>query len=195
MDIFNEICKRDTIDICETVNDIELLSDQLLGLIESYIADEIIVVCIGTDRNVGDSLAPIVGTRLKNTSNCIVYGIIGDTINALNIDGINKHIGTNYPNALVIVVDAGLGKEEDIGKITVNFGSIYPSKGIGREDLLPIGDINIVGIVGRKDIQNPLDLLHQASLYDIINMSDIIVKILKKAIDKWEILNKINTHF
>lgn len=194
MNVFNEICRRDIVDIRETMNDIELLSDQLLGLIESYIADEIIVVCIGTDRNVGDSLAPIVGTRLKNTSNCIIYGIIGDTVNALNVDDINKHIETNYPNALVIAVDAGLGKEENIGKVTVNFGAIHPSKGIGR-DLLPIGDISIVGIVGRDNIQNPLDLLHQASLYDIINMSDIIVEVLKKAIYKWEVLNKINTHF
>jgi hypothetical protein len=45
-------------------NAVDLLSSSLKGIID----DDTIVVCIGTDRAIGDTLGPLVGTILKKSS-------------------------------------------------------------------------------------------------------------------------------
>jgi len=45
-------------------NAVDLLSSSLKDIID----EDTIVVCIGTDRAIGDTLGPLVGTILKNNS-------------------------------------------------------------------------------------------------------------------------------
>lgn len=180
---------RLVLDTRETINDIEKLSDQLLGLMADYpTRDEIVIVCIGTDRNVGDSLAPIVGSRLKNNSHYTIHGTIDDPVHALNVGQIGGYLKINYPNALVIAVDAGLGEVESIGEVRVRCKPVLPGKGVGKK-LPPIGDISIVGIVGRADMADPIEAINQARLCDILIMSDTITRVIERAVTKWETLN------
>lgn len=177
---------RLVLDTRETINNVEKLSDQLLGLmVSNYVADEVVFVCIGTDRNVGDSLAPIVGTRLKNNPHYTIYGTIDAPVHALNVDYISEHLKINHPNALVIAIDAGLGKRENVGLIRIEHKPIFPGRGVGKK-LPPIGDISIIGIVGRADLPNPYETLSQARLCDILVMSDTITRVVERAITEWE---------
>ncbi len=60
---------------------------QVLSLIlKDIINENTIVICIGTDRAIGDALGPLVGTMLKNSDfKYPVYGTLDNPIHALNI--------------------------------------------------------------------------------------------------------------
>lgn len=116
----------------------------MLSLIPSnYTNDDIIFVCIGTDRSTGDSLAPFVGTYLKGLGYTNVYGTLDDPVHALNL----KDTVENLPkDKKVIAIDAALGKESSVGNIDIVNGSIKPGAGVGK-DLISVGDYSISGVV------------------------------------------------
>ena len=82
----------------------------LSSVLKTIINENTIVVCIGTDRAIGDTLGPVVGTILKNSNfKYPVYGTLDNPIHALNIyeslDTIkNTHIQGNF-----LAIDACLG--------------------------------------------------------------------------------------
>ena len=60
---------------------------EIAYFIKDYIDDNTIIVCIGTDRCIGDCLGPIVGTLLRGKCFPLqIYGTIDEPIHALNID-------------------------------------------------------------------------------------------------------------
>ena len=80
--------------------------------------DELIIICIGTDKCIGDCLAPMIGTFIQEQNdNIMIYGTLEKPVHALNIDKRLKEINNNHPNAYVIGIDACLGDEQNIGEI------------------------------------------------------------------------------
>ena len=73
---------------------------------------EIVFLCIGTDRIIGDCLGPLVGTMLQeklekyNVFNINIYGNLKENICYTNIQNILKIINQKHQNACIIVVDA-----------------------------------------------------------------------------------------
>ena len=83
----------------------------------------IIFLCIGTNKVIGDSIGPMVGTNLKNklNSNLKVNNIkvIGDMFNNISYSYIKKNkqsIEKLSKENFVIVIDSALSSEENIGK-------------------------------------------------------------------------------
>jgi len=113
--------------------------------------DEVVIVNIGTDLILADSLFPIVGTMLEE-NNCPikVYGTINNPIHALNLNDKLEEIKRLHPHAKIIGGDACLGNEADIGEIQCRDYPIEPGKGVGKT-LPKVGDISIVGITGKED--------------------------------------------
>ena len=78
---------------------------------------ELVFLCIGTDRLIGDSFGPLVGTRLKelfekyNICNINIYGTLNENICYTNVDKWIKIINKNHPGACIVVIDAALSKE------------------------------------------------------------------------------------
>ncbi|MFT8872800.1 MAG: spore protease YyaC [Sporolactobacillus sp.] len=112
-------------------------------------ATPIVIVCIGTDRSTGDALGPLVGMHLKKR--CLfgttVRGTLDDPVHAVNLEDTMANIYRHSAVApFVIAVDACLGRCENIGKICVSDGPVYPGAGVNKK-LLPIGDMNVTGIV------------------------------------------------
>lgn len=113
--------------------------------------NEVVIVNIGTDRSIGDSLAPMVGTILiQNNCPLKVYGTLQNPIHALNLKENIDKIKNKHPNAKIIAIDACLGEEKEIGSILVRDYPINPGKGVGKT-LPQVGDISIVGIVEKED--------------------------------------------
>lgn len=139
-----------------------------------YKSDFPVIVCIGSDLVVGDSLGPIVGSKLLEILNgkAYVYGTLSSPITAKEIETIKQTTKNLHPNSKVIVVDAGVGIKEDIGQIKIADYGINPGLGVNK-NLPLIGDVSIVGIVGEK-IDNETHLngirlnLVNALAYDII---------------------------
>lgn len=157
--------------------------DEILNQIENINKEynNIIIVNVGTDRSIGDSLAPLVGKLLSERKNihgvCKIYGTIDNPVHAKNIGEIIKKIDTK--NNLIIGIDASLGKSENIGKITINKEPIRPGLGVGK--VLPnVGDFSIMGVVNEHTMG--YSGLMNTRLSFIINMAQVIEKGLNEAL-------------
>lgn len=148
---------------------------------------EIVVVCVGTDRSTGDSLGPLVGNRFK--SNIDVIGDLKDPVHASNIDEMIDLIDYVYKDPFIISIDAGLGKKESVGYIDVCDGALKPGSGVGKK-LNQIGDIHIVGIVNIGGYMEYL-VLQSTRLYVIMKMSDLIVQSLNRVLNSEVIYKNI----
>lgn len=157
------------------------LSSYNLALeIKNYLDEETIIVCIGTDKCIGDCLGPLVGSILnENFFPLPVYGTLSSPIHALNIDERLDEIYKNHPNASIIGVDACLGNEEDIGQIRTRDYAIHPGKGVGKE--LP--EVGIASIIGIVDSSNNSELFFSRSirLSFIMDMAKVIARALIEA--------------
>ncbi len=124
---------------------------EIAYFIKKYINSETIIICIGTDKCIGDSLGPLVGTMLKEKNFPLpVYGTIDLPIHALNLDKNLKEIKKLHPNSVILAIDASLGDEEAIGEIHCRDFSIHPGKGVGKK-LPDVGEASIIGIVDSCD--------------------------------------------
>ncbi|MEW8994777.1 spore protease YyaC [Clostridium sp.] len=127
--------------------------------LSNFLKDELntntIIVCIGTDRCIGDCLGPLIGSMLEEKFFPLpVYGTIANPIHALNLDSKLSDIKSKHPNSKIIGIDACLGPPNKIGEIQVRDYPINPGKGVGKS-LSPVGDISIIGIVDSSDIDEP----------------------------------------
>ena len=106
-----------------------------------------VVVCIGTDKCIGDCLGPLVGSILSQKFFPIpIYGTIASPIHALNLDENLEKINQYHPNAEIIAIDACLGEKKSIGEIHIRDYPIRPGKGVGKK-LTEVGIYSIIGIV------------------------------------------------
>jgi putative sporulation protein YyaC len=144
---------------------------------------EIVMICIGTDRSSGDSLGPLVGSQLSSFEGFHVYGTLEHPVHAKNlektIDTVNKH----HPNAFIISIDACLGKMESIGEVRLKEGPLKPGEGVGTE-LPPVGDISITGIVNLDGGSSPFVTLLTTRLFDVMELSTIISNALYTSLRK-----------
>jgi hypothetical protein len=76
----------------------------------------LVVVAIGTDRSTGDSLGPLVGTKLKQMNlQMDIYGTLEKPVHAINLkETLEKIYQQHSPPPLVIAIDACLGKTESV---------------------------------------------------------------------------------
>lgn len=130
---------------------------------------EIVIVCIGTDRLIPDSLGPMVGTILSQKLDKIkVIGTLEAPLHALNM---RRRIKAEMKkNAVTIAIDANKG--DRIGEIQIVNRPISPGKGF-LKDLPLIGHISILGTTWEKGFeQNIYD--HKIRLGEVYKMARII---------------------
>lgn len=107
-----------------------------------------VFLCIGSDRVTGDSLGPIIGSRLSSSlpDYFSIYGTLQSPVHALNLSETLHTIYAHHPDRLLIAIDASLGTQKHQGYITVAHGSLSPGAGVNKT-LESAGDISITGIV------------------------------------------------
>lgn len=114
--------------------------------------NEIIIICIGTDANIGDCLAPLVGTLLKEKGiKNTVYGDLENPIHALNLIKKIDEIKLKHQNSKIIAIDACLSYDSEPGKILFDYKPISPGAGVDKK-LPKVGDVSIKGIIGSSDV-------------------------------------------
>ena len=130
--------------------------------------EEILILCIGDSKLIGDSLGPLIGSFLERNksdigNNVKVLGTLEKPIGYNDLIEISKHINYNKEYyTTIITIDSALGSNQNIG-----------------EKL--IGDISIRGIVGKNydDIKQNIQELENVSTNLVENMAcKIIFKIL-----------------
>ena len=107
---------------------------------------EMIIVNIGTDKLIGDVLAPMVGTFLHEDGYVDgVYGTIENPIHAVNLESKIPNIKLLHGNPFIVGIDASLCMDKkEIGKIKFRDFPISPGKGVGK-DLMEVGDCSLIG--------------------------------------------------
>lgn len=136
--------------------------------------DEIpVIICVGSDITIGDSLGPIVGTILRNKRlPCIIYGSLDLPVVAQDIYYLKEFVKKAHPYSKVLVIDAAVGASQDVGFIKVLADGLKP--GLGANKNLPkIGDASIIGIVAKKSPKNEA-LFHCTRLGFVNSLAEVI---------------------
>ncbi len=143
---------------------------------------ELLIVCIGTDRSTGDALGPLVGSRLQtyNVKNAKVFGTLEEPVHAMNLSDTIQQIRTSYRNPYIIAVDACLGNLDNVGNITIGAGAIKPGAGVHKQ-LPEIGDIYITGTVNVGGFMEYL-VLQNTRLNIVMKMAATIARSLSIAL-------------
>lgn len=126
-----------------------------------------VFLCVGSDKFVCDSLAPIVAEKLRHEYNldAYIYGGLDYNINANNLMEAVNYVETMHEDSPIVLIDATLDNE--VGKIKLNGGAYA---GLGR--CLPIrkiGAISVLGIVGRKNADFNLNSTRLKLVIDMAN--------------------------
>ena len=151
-----------------------------------------IVVCVGSDLAIGDSLGPIVGSMLKYKTQglgCFLYGTLAAPVTAKEIKYTRAFLQKTHPFSPIIAVDAAVGEKGDIGLIRVTNNPLAPGAGANKK-LGELGDVSILGIVAEKSITN-YGILNTTRLNLVYTMSEIISEGLSSLL--WSCCQNRNT--
>ncbi|MGX9133275.1 spore protease YyaC [Rummeliibacillus sp. JY-2-4R] len=163
-------------------NEIELLGLKISEIIRqsSRKYSDIVFLCIGTDRYVGDSLGPLVGSMLKDSGVPFqVYGTLKEPIHAFNLKKVLKDIHKHIKNPVVISIDASIGNKEEVGYVLFKEGPLTP--GTALQKILPkVGDYHFIGVINYIDPLPTSQFLNDTRLYTVMNLAKTIVKVITK---------------
>ena len=140
-----------------------------------------VFLCVGCDRVVGDCVGVIVGellTRQYNI-NAYVYGNLDNPITAENLCETVESIRKNHSDSPIILVDAVLGKMDEIGLVKYYNQGAIPS-GQFNEGVL-VGDYSILGVVSTKGIDG-LTFLNSVKLKTSLGLAKFIAEGISLAI-------------
>lgn len=159
--------------------------------------ENIIIFNIGTDRVIGDSIAPMLGTFLKEQRLCEKIKVMGDLDEPIHAKNVQKIYSTiDIKNSFIIAIDASFGENESsIGKIIVKNKGIKAGVGVGKK-LGEQGDISIQGItcINYGDVHLNIEKSKEIRLSFIRNMSKTLEKIvveLSKYVESQNTCNKV----
>ena len=136
-----------------------------------------VILCIGSDLSVGDSLGPVTGTKLKQMLaglNCYVYGTLAKPITAHEVKYMNDFFFLIHPDSPIIAIDAAVGLAGDIGLIKISDKALKPGSGANKK-LAKVGDVSVMGIIAEQSVFN-YSLFSATRLNVIYRMSEIIAE-------------------
>lgn len=133
-----------------------------------------VVLCIGSDLAVGDSLGPVTGTMLRRRGELMgyVYGTLKNPVTAKEVKYVDAFLRKTHPGSKIIAVDAAVGEESDIGLIKIVDAPLKPGSGANKR-LGRVGDISVLGIVAKKSAFS-YSLINLTRLNVIYSMAEII---------------------
>lgn len=107
-----------------------------------------VILCVGSDKILGDSVGPLVGDLLKYRFKlkCFVYGRPDASVNGKNLTEYTKFIAAAHPESPVIAVDACLSESHSTGDVHIKCGGINPKRAVTRA-ANPVGDVGVLGVI------------------------------------------------
>lgn len=147
----------------------------------------IVFLCVGTNKIIGDAIGPIIGDNLKKLENKFmrVYGTTNNTLNFSNAQSIIKKVYIEHKKPFLITIDAALSNKEKKGKIFIGNGLIKIGNAL-EKNISFYSDITIKCVVGNYfyNKKQNIDELENADISSLLMMSKIvsngIMNVLKK---------------
>ncbi|MGI6365710.1 MAG: spore protease YyaC [Bacillota bacterium] len=151
-----------------------IICQALLALYRQPIVtpEEILVLCIGTDRSTGDSLGPLIGTKLiESRAPFSVLGCLEHPIHAANLAQTLEQI-QEKPPGWTVAIDASLGNIDGVGTVNIGAGSLQPGAGVNK-NLPQVGDVYITGVVNVGGFMEYF-VLQNTRLSLVVKMAEVI---------------------
>ena len=151
------------------------VKDEETALLDTTAPNPPIVVCVGSDLAIGDSLGPIVGSMLQYKTqglNTFIYGTLSAPVTAKEIGTIRTFLRETHRGEQVLAIDAAVGDKGDIGLIKLSDTPLLPGAGANK-NLGAVGDVSIMAVVAEKSVSN-YGLLNTTRLNLVYSMSEII---------------------
>lgn len=134
----------------------------------------ILVLCIGTDRSTGDSLGPLVGSKLAASSpGFLIRGTLEQPVHAANLAETLEELRGHH-NLWIVAVDASLGNADSVGTVNVGLGSLQPGAGVNKQ-LPAVGSAYVTGTVNVGGFMEYF-VLQNTRLSLVIKMADMITE-------------------
>lgn len=110
--------------------------------------DDMVILCIGSSKVIGDSIGPRVGSALLHNENFSkpVYGTTQNPVHSFNLKSTVDFIKAKHPNSVVLAVDATISDKYREGSLYFSEKGLKPGKGISK-DLIEVGDMSIKAVV------------------------------------------------
>ncbi|CAM4384477.1 spore protease YyaC [Saccharibacillus endophyticus] len=141
-----------------------------------YRPDELLFLCIGTDRSSGDAFGPLLGSRLKAAGFPNVVGTLEKLCDANNLE----ELVSSLPDGLTIVAcDACLGKPGSVGKLLATRTALTPA-GSMKGSFAPVGDYSIAAVVNSHG-PKPYQALQTASLGLVLQLVEQTAEAAKRS--------------
>lgn len=151
---------------------VQELAAVLAGLFPIW--EEVVFLCVGTDKNILDCLGPLVGTMVKEKApDTCLYGTLDDPLHARNLVPALREIRARHPGAFMVAIDASLGRADEVGLISIKEGSLFPGKALNKT-LPAIGNMALTGTVATY--HNPRSYRHitRGSISPVYHMARVI---------------------
>ena len=137
-----------------------------------------IICCIGSDLVLGDSLGPLVGTILtRKKVDAYIYGTLSNPVTAKEAGYIGDYVASIHKYSPILVIDAALGKDDDVGLIKVSEGGLKPGLGVNKR-FNRIGNVGIMGIVALKTAKSTA-LLRLTRLNLVYRFAELIAEAIE----------------
>lgn len=146
-------------------------------------ADDVVLVCIGTDRSIGDSLGPLIGSYLSESADrpYTVLGTLDDPVHASNLADTLARVESTCQHPFIIGIDACLGRVESVGLLTVGTGSVKPGAGVNKS-LPAVGQVYLTGVVNVGGFMEFL-VLQNTRLSFVMRMAKVAAQGLQVGLD------------
>lgn len=144
-----------------------------------------VVVCIGSDLAIGDSLGPVTGSMLRYKTRGLgtfVYGTLKTPVTAKEIKLMKAFLKATHKDRKIIAIDAAVGQAGDIGLIKITDSPLAPGAGANKK-LGTLGDVSVMGIVAEKSLGN-YGLFNTTRLNLVYSMAEIVSDALSSLL--WE---------
>jgi len=153
---------------------VNIISQSLLSLYNQPLSspEELLILCIGTDRSTGDSLGPLIGTYLlQQRAPFRILGSLDHPVHAANLVQTIEAIKDNPPR-WTVAIDASLGNIDGVGTVNIGAGSLQPGAGVNKH--LPlVGDAYITGVVNVGGFMEYF-VLQNTRLSLVVKMAEVI---------------------
>ena len=148
--------------------------------------ENLVFLCLGTTKIIGDSIGPKVGDKLKEINiNAYVYGNTLRQVTSINVEDYVAMLEKRHSTDKIIAIDSALGKSEDIGKIKITSSGIKPG-GAFDKTRKRVGNIGILAVVGNAD-GDRLKELKNSSLSLINELVNKVVDYARKYVKSAQI--------
>ncbi|WP_104371041.1 spore protease YyaC [Desulfocucumis palustris] len=147
--------------------------------------EQIVLLCIGTDRSTGDCLGPLIGTKLNSCQQEYfkIYGTLDQPAHASNLNEKLEEIKREHENPYIIALDACLGSMDNVGCVNIGDGALQPGSGVNKS-LPPVGDLHITGVVNVGGYLEYM-VLQNTRLNIVMKMADLIVEGLLRTVSQY----------